>query len=254
MWNETQSIGQTSNRRDSFGFVFPGSTVTQGSGNGNGGSLGNIQSQVQRRSTTFNIDIKPKDPPIFHGKATEDVDTWLAKVGDFIYLTKANDRQQVAYMATLLQDAASDWWTSLLIERHGVRPADFPEMAVLLQKRFGRTTRVDRARAELRNIKQGQSESVRSYSTRFESLLAKLPSFDAEWAKTQFIWGLHQRVAELVVIAKPDDLHAAINHASTLRWLATSHQAISQVRSPEHRFVAEEDLCEVVGVSTQYKH
>ena len=41
---------------------------------------------------------------------------------------------------------------------------------------------------------------------------------------------------------------------STLRWLATSHQAISQVRSPEHRFVAEEDLCEVVGVSTQYKH
>ena len=41
---------------------------------------------------------------------------------------------------------------------------------------------------------------------------------------------------------------------STLRWLAISHQAISQVRSPEHRFVAEEDLCEVVGVSTQYKH
>ena len=86
-------------------------------------------------------------------------------------------------------------------------------MAVLLQKRFGSTTRVDRARAELRNIKQGQSKSVRSYSTHFEALLAKLPSFDAEWAKTQFIWGLHQRVAELVVIAKPDDLRAAINHA-----------------------------------------
>ena len=74
IWNETQPIGQTSNRRDSFGSVFPGSTGTQGSGNGNGGSLGNIQSQVQRRSTTFNIDIRPKDPPIFHGKATEDVD------------------------------------------------------------------------------------------------------------------------------------------------------------------------------------
>lgn len=102
---------------------------------------------------------------------------------------------------------------SLLKERHGARPEDFPEMAILLQKRFGSTTRVDRARADLRNIKQGQSESVRSYSTRFEALLAKLPSFDAEWAKTQFIWGLHQRVAELVVIAKPSDLHAAINNA-----------------------------------------
>ena len=41
---------------------------------------------------------------------------------------------------------------------------------------------------------------------------------------------------------------------STLRWLATSHPVISQTRSPEHRFVAEEALCEVVDVSMQYKH
>ncbi|MCV6611761.1 MAG: retrotransposon gag domain-containing protein, partial [Amphritea sp.] len=102
---------------------------------------------------------------------------------------------------------------SLLKERHGVRPTDFPELAGLLQKRFGSSTRVDRARADLRNIRQAQSETVRSYSTRFEALLSKLPSFDAEWAKTQFIWGLHQRVAELVVIAKPGDLAAAINQA-----------------------------------------
>ena len=143
----------------------------------------------------------------------EDIDTWLAKVGDFLYLTEANDRQQVAYAATLLQEAAADWWMALLKERHGARPANLPRNAGLLQRRFGSTTRVDRARAELRNIKQGQAESVRSYSTRFEALLSKLPSFDAEWAKTQFIWGLHQRVAELVVIAKPGDLAAAINQA-----------------------------------------
>ena len=56
----------------------------------------------------FNIGIKPKDPPIFHGKAYEDIDTWLAKVGDFLYLTEANDWQQVAYAATLMQDTAAD--------------------------------------------------------------------------------------------------------------------------------------------------
>ena len=167
-------------------------------------------------SATFNIGIKPKEPPVFHGRANEDVDTWLAKVGDFMYLTEANDRQQVAYMATLLQDAASDWWASLLKERHGVRPLDFFEMTTLLQRRFGSTTRVDRARAELRNIKQGQSEGVRSYSTRFEGLLAKLPTFDQEWAKSQFVWGLHQRVAELVVISNPRSLREAINQAETI--------------------------------------
>ena len=165
---------------------------------------------------TFNIGIKPKEPPVFNGRANEDIDTWLAKVGDFIYLTEANDRQQVAYMATLLQEAAADWWTALLKERHGARPADYLEMSALLQKRFGSTTRVDRARAALRNIKQGQAESVRSFSTRFEALLAKLPTFDQDWAKTQYIWGLHQRVAELVVIAEPSDLHAAIHQAEKI--------------------------------------
>ena len=94
-------------------------------------------------------------------------------------------------MATLLQDAAADWRASLLKERHGVRPLDFFEMTNLLQKRFGNTTKVDRACAKLRNIKQGQSEGVHSYSTRFEGLLAKLPTFDQEWAKSQFVWGLH---------------------------------------------------------------
>ena len=153
---------------------------------------------------------------MFYGRANEDIDTWLAKVGDFIYLTEANERQQVAYMATLLQEAAADWWVALLKERHGSRPADYLEMSVLLQKRFGSTTRVDRARAALRNIKQGQTESVRSFSTRFEALLAKLPTFDKEWAKTQYIWGLHQRVAELVVIAEPGDLHAAIHQAEKI--------------------------------------
>ena len=132
---------------------------------------------------------------------------------DFLYLTEANSHQQVAYTATLLQEAAADWWVSLLKERNGRRPDDFLELAVLLEKRFGSSTRVDRARADLRNIRQGQSETVRSYSTRFEALLGKLPTFDKEWAKTQFIWGLHQRIAELVTIAGPSDLHAAINHA-----------------------------------------
>ena len=202
------------NRRESFGSVFPGSSGT--AGNGNGGSVITSQRHMPMQTATFNIGIKPKEPPVFNGRANEDVDTWLAKVGDFIYLTEANDRQQVAYMATLLQEAAADWWTSLLKERHGARPADFVEMSVLLQKRFGSTTRVDRARAALRNIKQGQSESVRSFSTRFEALLAKLPTFDSEWAKTQYIWGLHQRVAELVVIAEPGDLRAAIHQAEKI--------------------------------------
>ena len=142
-------------------------------------------------------------------------------------VSNTNPRQQVAYAATLLQEAAADWWVALLRERSGRRPEDFAEFTVLLCKRFGSSTRVDRARAELRNIRQGQSETVRSYSTRFESLLGKLPTHDREWAKVQFIWGLHQRIAELVTIASPSDLHAAINQAEKIE-MARSFAATGQ--------------------------
>ena len=87
---------------------------------------------------------------------------------------------------------------------------------------------MDRARAALRNIKQGQSESVCAFSTRFEALLAKLPTFDKDWAKTQYIWGLHQRVAELVVIADPGDLHAAIHQAEKIEMARDSVSGANQ--------------------------
>ena len=48
------------------------------------------------------------------------------------------------------------------------------------------------------------------------SLLGKLPSFDQDWAKTQFIWGLHSRVAKLVMIVGPTDLHLAIRKAEEI--------------------------------------
>ena len=99
--------------------------------------------------------IKPKDPPMFDGRVTEDVTTWVAKVSDFFYLTEATDRQEVAYAATLLQEAAADWWAALLRERYGERLEDFQEFPLLLGKRFGSSTWVDRARAALRDIKQG---------------------------------------------------------------------------------------------------
>ena len=215
---QSESMGppQGRGRRVSFGSVFQDSN--EGNGNGNNGDERREpgqQPQIVHGSgnSTFNIGIKPKDPPFFHGRVNEDVDTWIAKVGDFLYLTEANSRQQVAYAATLLLEAAADWWVALLKERYGRRPDDWAEFTVLLSKRFGSNTRVDRARAELRNIRQGQAETVRAYSTRFEALLGKLPTFDKEWAKTQFIWGLHQRTAELVTISSPGDLHTAINQA-----------------------------------------
>ena len=55
----------------------------------------------------------------FHG------DRLFMVVSDFLHLTGAIDCQQVPYAATLLEEAAVDWWVTLLCENYGERPADF---------------------------------------------------------------------------------------------------------------------------------
>ena len=87
-------------------------------------------------NSLFNLEIKPKDPPIFYGRAAEDVSTWISKVSDFFYLTGATERQQVAYAVTLLQEAAADWWVTLLRENYGERPARFPGIRCSAGKTF----------------------------------------------------------------------------------------------------------------------
>ena len=89
----------------SFGSLFDASLGQGGNGDndGNGGTIGSRTVQTHPQgATTFNLGIKPKDHPVFHGRANEDVSTWVAKVSDFFYLTEATPCQQVAYAATLL--------------------------------------------------------------------------------------------------------------------------------------------------------
>ena len=77
-WDETPPFGPfkpNRNGRESFGSVFPGSSGTKGNGNGRDGSAGQTRRNTQPQSSTFNIGIKPKDPPVFHGRANEDIDT-----------------------------------------------------------------------------------------------------------------------------------------------------------------------------------
>ena len=74
-WDDVDATRQIRERecRESFGSTFPGSSGI--GGNGDGGNLTYGQPQTSLRSTTFNIDIKPKEPPIFYGRASEGIDT-----------------------------------------------------------------------------------------------------------------------------------------------------------------------------------
>ena len=89
------------------------------------------------------FDIKPKDPPIYHGKATEDVEVWSQQVDNYLPLLGGDDATQVAYVGTLLQGAAQLWFQC---ENNAGRcPRTWTQLAELLCDRFGNSTKVDYA-------------------------------------------------------------------------------------------------------------
>ena len=91
----------------------------------------------QRQQTSgqaFTFQVKPKDPPMFRGRVEDDVIYLDGQRSKISYtLADISDIQQVAYARPLcLQDAASDWWHSLLKTHGGMRPRNFVEFADLL--------------------------------------------------------------------------------------------------------------------------
>ena len=46
---------------------------------------------------------KPKEPPCFFGRSSEDVHTWTSLVRHYLTFMGVSDAQQVAYLVTLLR-------------------------------------------------------------------------------------------------------------------------------------------------------
>ena len=85
--------GPQGSRRVLFGSVFDALSGPGGNGNhdGNGGTIGSRTVPVQPQCTsTFNLGIKPKEPPVFYRRANEDVSTWVAKALRFLLLDKSH--------------------------------------------------------------------------------------------------------------------------------------------------------------------
>ena len=139
------------------------------------------------------FDIKPKDPPAYHGKATEDVEVWSQQVDNYLQLLGGDDDMQVAYVGTLLQGAAQLWFQRE--NNVGKRPRTWTQLAELLCDRFGNPTKADYAQSQLSSMQQGKNESAHDYSLRFEAVLDKIPAYEESWVRNIFVWGLHPNIA-----------------------------------------------------------
>ena len=91
------------------------------------------------------FDIKPKDPPVFTGKTTDDVEVWVQQVDKYLQLLGGSSSTQVAYVGTLLQSTAQLWFQREC--NAGRRPENWHQLAVALCDRFGNTTKADHAQS-----------------------------------------------------------------------------------------------------------
>lgn len=167
--------------------------------------------------------MKPREPPFFRGDQNEDIHGWISALRDYLYLLGANETQAVAYTATLLQSHARLWWDKFLLERHGKRPETLQEMLQALETRFMSPMYEKDARMKLWTISQRKEESVHGFSSRFQTLLARLPRYDETDMLERYIRALHPHLRMPVAQKEPKTLSECIRVASHLELLSGTY-------------------------------
>ena len=157
---------------------------------------------------------KPKEPPCFFGRSTEDAHTWVSLVRNYLTFMSGSDSQQVAYTVTLFREAAHEWYMSFERRNRGP-PRDWAGLVAALLDRFGSNIRSQEAQSQLMSITQGQ-RAVREYASQFETLLGRLDSYDEGLMLNQFIWGLQPDLARSVSLHYPTSIAKAVLLAETM--------------------------------------
>ena len=157
-----------------FGGLYGRRKLVQGTAEGSRGCGTDTPAPAQPPAQ-IRFDIKPKDPPAYHGKATEDVEVWSQQVDNYLQLLGGDDAMQVAYVGTLLQGAAQLWFQCE--NNAGRRPRTWTQLAESLCDRFGNSTKADYAQSQLSSMRQGKMNrpmtilyALRQYWTKFQCM------------------------------------------------------------------------------------
>ena len=173
---------------------------------------------------------KPKEPPCFYGRYSEDVHIWTSLVRHYLAFMGGSDAQQVAYSVTLLREHAHEWYMGYE-RRHRTPPRDWPSLATALVERFGSNIRSQEAFSQLMSISQGQ-RPVQEYASQFELLLGRIPNYNESLMLYLFVWGLQPELARSVSLHYPKSIAQAISLAETTE-LAVKASRRPVVKNPQ---------------------
>ena len=90
---------------------------------------------------------------------------------------------------------------------------------------------------KLMSIKQGKRK-MRDYTVELQTLMDRLPSYDENWMRNIFIWGLQPHIARSVSAAQPETVLREINVAESIDYALRTSQKnhlIGNLRNKEGR-------------------
>ena len=235
--SEKQGIPKTRFSAADKGKVAFGSDILSGGSSSHGnahavGSFGNVQ-------------WKPKEPPTFAGKLSEDVTQWFRIVKDYLRFMGGTEEMHINYIVTLLIGAARDHWDNQMETLCGAMPASVQDLENMMADRFGHSSRHKENLHKILTMRQGK-QSVREFSRAFENACGKLSSYDDNWAMQIFTWALNQEIALQVSMANPSSLAEAIKKAEDVdmarRYASMTVQSSTGSGQPQGQIQARNQL------------
>ena len=206
-------------KKTSVPLAIAGSEVSLASTSNNGGNAVEFSRLSQQAGAGVQPQMfattqwKPKEPPCFYGRSSEDVHTWTSLVRHYLTFMGGSDAQQVSYAITLLREHAHEWFMGYE-RRNRHLPRDWASLASALLERFGSNIRSQEAQSQLMSISQG-TRPVREYASQFELLIGRLDSYDEGMLLNQFVWGLQPEIARSVSLHYPKSIAQAVSLAET---------------------------------------
>jgi len=163
---------------------------------------------------------KLSEIPEYAGAHGQKLDEWLEKLAVLAEFHEMPGPYAVKYGSARLTGAARLWWTSLTV---GTRSAitDGATLAAALRARFQPVSAERTARAEFRDLQQGQ-RGVDAFIADFQRLSALLPSTSEEDKLYQFEQGLRRDLAEKLRVHGITKLDEAIAMAARVGNLMES--------------------------------
>ena len=166
----------------------------------------------QKDGSFGSVQWKPKEPPTFAGKLSEDVIQWFRIVKDYLRFMGGTEEMQISYIITLLSGAARDHWDVQVDAMAGTRPATVQDLENMMVDRFGHSSRHKENLHKILTMRQGK-QSIREFSHAFQNACGKLSTYDDNWAMQIFTWALNHDIALQVSMANPSCLAEAIQKA-----------------------------------------